>query len=101
MNIHHTLEQYRGDCIETQEAPKVHQSNKSSGPGHVCPLNGQHPRNNQLIANDWQYEDFRLIRESNVENLDAVAQPIPEDAEGASTRVSEDEIAARKARDEE
>ena len=31
---HYTVEQAPGNCIEVQAAPKVHYSNKSSGPGH-------------------------------------------------------------------
>ena len=42
-----------------------------------------------------QYEDYRSIGESNVEDLAAVAQPLPEDVEGAGPRVSDDEIAQK------
>ena len=40
-----------------QEAPKAHLSNKSSGPGHGCLLNRQHPDHDLPIANDGQYGD--------------------------------------------
>ena len=89
---HHSVEKVPGDCIETQEVPKVHHSNKSSRPGHGCILNEQHPESNQPITNNWQCEDPRSIGESNVENLASVVQPLPEDAERASPRVSEEDI---------
>ena len=54
---HHIVEQVFGDCITTQEASKAHRSNKSTGPGHGCPLSGQHPGNNQPITNNIQYGD--------------------------------------------
>ena len=45
-----------------------------------------------MIANNWQYDDPISIEELNVNGTSAVAQPLPEDAEGASPHVSEDEI---------
>ena len=80
---YHIVGRDPGDCIATQEAPKAHHSYKSSKPGHGCHPNGDRPECNQLIANNWQYEDPRSIKESNVEDLAAVAQLLPEDAEGA------------------
>ena len=50
---HHSMEQYFGDCVETQGAPKDHHWNKLSGQGHKCPPNANKPRNNQPVANDW------------------------------------------------
>ena len=49
------------------------------------------PKEQPPITNNCQYDDPRPIGESKVEDLDAVAQPLPEDAEVASPRVSEDE----------
>uniref|UniRef100_M4BYI1 Uncharacterized protein n=1 Tax=Hyaloperonospora arabidopsidis (strain Emoy2) TaxID=559515 RepID=M4BYI1_HYAAE len=49
----HTMEPDSGDFIETQVAPKAHHPNESSKPGHRCPPNGQHPSENESIANDW------------------------------------------------
>ena len=89
----HTMEPDSGDCIEMQVAPKAHHPDKSSGLGHGCPPNGQHPSENEPIANDWQYDDLSAIGESHVEDLAAVAQPPPEDNERAIPLVSDDEIA--------
>ena len=72
--------------------PKAHHPNKSSGLGHGCPPNGQHPSENEPIANDWQYDDLSAIGESHVEDLAAVAQPPPEDFEGTSPLVPDDHI---------
>ena len=88
-----TMEPDSGDCIEMQVAPKAHHPNKSSGLGHGCPPNRQHPSKNEPIANDWQYDDLSAIRESDVEDLAAVAQPPPEDSEGAIPLVSCDGLA--------
>ena len=49
---HRIVDQVPGDCTANQEAPEAHHSNKSSGPGHVCPLSGQHLENNQQIVNN-------------------------------------------------
>ena len=68
MTNHQILEQVPGDCITVQEAPKTHLSNKSSGPGHDCLLNRQHPDHYELIANDGQYED-RIAQEARVERI--------------------------------
>ena len=87
------------DCIEMQVAPKAHHPNKSSGLGHWCPSNGQHPSETEPIANVWQYDDLSTIGESHVENLAAVVQPPPEDNEGAIPLVSDDEIAKRLVRE--
>ena len=51
-----------------QEVPKAHLSNKSSGPGHDCPLSGQHPDHDQPIANDGQYGDG-VAQEAIVEGI--------------------------------
>ena len=77
------MEPDSGDCIEMQVAPKSHHPNKSSGLGHGCPPNGQHPSDNEPIANDRQYDDLSAIGESYVEHVAAVAQPPPEDNKGA------------------
>ena len=65
---HHTVEQVPGDCVDTKEASKAHHPNKSSGPGHGCPLSEQHPDHNQPIANDGQYEG-ELSQEDRVEGI--------------------------------
>ena len=75
----HTMKPDSGDCIEMQVAPKTHHPNKSSGLAHWCPSNGQHPSEIESISNDWQYDDLSAIGESHVEDLAAVAQPLPED----------------------
>ena len=89
----HNMKSDSGDCIEMQDVPKAHHPNKSSGLGHGCPPNGQHPSENESIANDWQYDELSAIGELHVEFLAAVAQPPPEDNEGAIPLVSDDEIA--------
>ena len=89
----HTMKPDSGDCIEMQVAPKAQHPNKSNGLGHGCPPNGQHSSENEPIANDWQYDDLSAIGESHVEDLAVVAQPPPEDNEGAIPLVSDDEIA--------
>ena len=89
----HTMKSDSGDCIEMQVAPKAHHPNKSSGLGHGCPPNRQHPSKNEPIANDWQYDDLSAIGESHVEDLAAVAQPPPEDSEGAIPLLSYDDLA--------
>ena len=43
---HHIVEKVPGDCLETQEEPKSHLSNKSSGLGQGCPLIKQYPESN-------------------------------------------------------
>ena len=88
----HTMKPDSGDCIKMQVAPKAHHPNKSSGLGHWCSPNGRHPSDKDPIAGDWQYDDLSAIRESHVEDLAAVAQPPPEDSEGAIPLVSDDEI---------
>ena len=65
----HTMKRYSGDCIEMQVAPKAQHPNKSSGLGHGCPPNVQHPSENEPIANDSQYDDLSAIGESHVEDL--------------------------------
>ena len=76
-----------------QVAPEAHHPNKSSGLEHGCPPNGQHPSDNGPIASDCQHDDLSAIGESHVEDLAAVAQPPPEDSEGAIPLVSYDDIA--------
>ena len=97
MTNHKTRNQDPGDCLETEEAPKDHHSNKSIRPGHGCLPHVPYPVNNQPVVNNWQYDDPRSIAESNVEDMAAVKQPLSEVAEGASLRVPKDEI-SRKAR---
>ena len=46
----HTVEQAAGGCAQAQAAPKVHHSNKPSGPGHECSPRGQHSQKNKLVA---------------------------------------------------
>ena len=58
MANHHIAEQDSGDSITMQEELKAHHPNKSSGLGHGCPPNGQHPSENETIANDCQYDDL-------------------------------------------
>ena len=89
----HTMELDSGDCIEMQVVPKAHHPNKSNGLGHGCPPNGRHPSDNEPIANDWHDDDLSAIGESHVEDLAAVAQPPPEDNEGAIPLVSYDDLA--------
>ena len=55
----HTVEKDAGGCAEAQAAPKVHLSNKSSGPGHECFPRGQHsqitnrlPRSDNTVIHD-------------------------------------------------
>ena len=64
----HTMKSDSGDCIEMQIAPKAHHPNKSSGLGHGGPPNGQHPSDNEPIANDRQYNYLSAIGESHVED---------------------------------
>lgn len=40
---HYTVEKYTGVCADVHASPKVHHSNKSSGPGHGCMPRVQHP----------------------------------------------------------
>ena len=68
MTNHHIAEQESDDCIKMQEAPKAHLSNKSSRPGHGCPLSGQHPDHDQPIANDGQ-DGIEIVQEARVEGL--------------------------------
>ena len=65
MANHHIAEQDSGDCITMQEAPKA---NKSSGSGHGCLLNRQHPDHDQLNANDGQY-GVGIAQEARVEGI--------------------------------
>ena len=65
---HHTVEQDSGDCVETQVAPKAQHPYKSSGPGHGCLLNRQHPDHDLPIANDGQYGD-EIAQEAIVEGI--------------------------------
>uniref|UniRef100_M4BJM7 Uncharacterized protein n=1 Tax=Hyaloperonospora arabidopsidis (strain Emoy2) TaxID=559515 RepID=M4BJM7_HYAAE len=90
---HYAMKSDSGDCIEMQVAPKAHHPNKSSGLGHGCPPNEQHPSEIEPIANYWQYDDLSAIGESYVEDLAVVEQPPPEDNEEAIPLVSDDEIA--------
>ena len=68
MTNHLIAEQVPGVCIATQEAPKDHHSNKSSGPGHGCLLSGQHPDHDQPIANTFQY-GYKIVQEARVEGI--------------------------------
>ena len=65
---HQIVEQIPVDCIAMQEAPEAHLSNKSSGPGHGCLLNRQHPDKNQSIANNCQYGE-EIAQEARVEGI--------------------------------
>ena len=78
--------------MRCRSRPEAHHLNKSNGLGHGCPPNGQHPSENVPIASYWQYDDLSAIGESHVEDLAAVAQPPPEDNEGAILLVSDEEI---------
>ena len=91
---HYTVEQAPGGCTEVQAAPKVHHSNKSSGPGHGCMPSGQHPRKKKPVAIKGQHGNPRSTGESTVEDryLTVVAQPQSEDVEGISPHVLEEGI---------
>ena len=68
MTNHHIAEHVPGDCITTQEAPKAHHSNISSGLGHGCLLSGQHPDHDQPIANNGRYE-YRVAQDARAEGI--------------------------------
>ena len=91
---HYTVEQAPGGCTEVQAAPKVHHSNKSSGPGHGCMPSGQHPSKKKPVAIKGQHGNPRSTGESTVEDryLTVVAQPQSEDVEGISPHVLEEGI---------
>ncbi|CAI5745401.1 unnamed protein product [Peronospora destructor] len=91
---HYTVEQAPGGCTEVQAAPKVHHSNKSSGPGHGCMPSGQHLRRKKPVAPKGQHGNPRSTGESTVEDrfLTVVAQPQSEDVEGISPHVLEEGI---------
>ena len=91
---HYTVEQAPGGCTEVQAAPKVHHSNKSSGPGHGCMPSGQHLRKKKPVAIKGQHGNPRSTGESTVEDryLTVVAQPQSEDVEGISPHVLEEGI---------
>ena len=64
----HTMKPDSGDCIEMQVVLKTHHPNKSRELGHDCPISGQHPDNNQSIANNCQYGD-EIAQEASVEGI--------------------------------
>ena len=65
----HTVEQAAGGCAQAQAAPKVHHSNKSSGPGHECSPRGQHSQKSKPVAQKRQHGNPRSTGELIVEDL--------------------------------
>ena len=84
MTNSHTVEQVAVGCEETQAAPKVHHSNKSSGPGQRCIPSGEHLEVKESIAQVKRNDNPRSTGESIVEDLAVVAQPQLEEVEGIS-----------------
>ena len=80
----HTVEQAAGGCAQAQAAPKVHHSNKSSGPGHECSPRGQHSQKSKPVAQKRQHGNPRSAGELIVENLAEVVQPQLEEADKTS-----------------
>uniref|UniRef100_A0AAV1T2G8 CCHC-type domain-containing protein n=1 Tax=Peronospora matthiolae TaxID=2874970 RepID=A0AAV1T2G8_9STRA len=65
---HYTVESNSGTCVETQAAPKVHHSKRSSGLEHGCTPRRVHPRREISVVQDEQHVKARsTIRESIVE----------------------------------
>ncbi|CAI5720134.1 unnamed protein product [Peronospora farinosa] len=65
----HAVEQAAGGCARAQAAPKVHHSNKSSGPGHECSPRGQHSPKSKPVAQKRQHGSPRSTGGLIVEDL--------------------------------
>uniref|UniRef100_A0AAV1TUV1 Uncharacterized protein n=1 Tax=Peronospora matthiolae TaxID=2874970 RepID=A0AAV1TUV1_9STRA len=64
----YTVEPASGTCVETQAAPKVHHSKRSSGLEHGCTPRRVHPRREISVVQDEQHVEARSTnRESIVE----------------------------------
>ena len=61
VKTNHTVEEDAGVCADAQAAPKVHHSNKLSGPGHGLPPSGRRPRKNKPVAHPGQQDDSRRL----------------------------------------
>ena len=59
---HYTVEPALGDCVETQAAPKVHHSKRSSGLEHGCTPSRLHPRREISVVRDEQHVKARSTR---------------------------------------
>ncbi|CAI5703143.1 unnamed protein product [Peronospora effusa] len=81
----HAVEQAAGGCAQAQAAPKVHHSNKSSGPGHECSPRGQHSPKSKTVAQKRQQVNPRSTGEFIVEDLAVVAPPQLEEVDGTSS----------------
>ena len=84
----HNVESAAGGCVNTQAAPKVHHSKRSSGLGHECTLSGRHSRSIP-VAPKGQHDDSRPSRKSIVEDPTVIAQSQSEDVEGRGLHVLE------------
>ncbi|CAI5710959.1 unnamed protein product [Peronospora effusa] len=81
----HAVEQAAGGCAQAQAAPKVHHSNKSSGPGHECSPRGQHSPKSKPVAQKRQHVNPRSTGELIVEDLAVVAPPQLEEVDGTGS----------------
>ncbi|CAI5711096.1 unnamed protein product [Peronospora effusa] len=81
----HAVEQAAGGCAQAQAAPKVHHSNKSSGPGHECSPRGQHSPKSKPVAQKRQHGNPRSTGELIVEDLAVVAPPQLEEVDGTGS----------------
>ena len=80
-----------GGCANAQTAPRVHNSNKSSGVRHECTLSGRHSRKIP-VAQKGQHEDPRSTRALTIEDPTEIAQSQSEDDEGISPHVFEEKL---------
>ena len=72
----------------TQAAPKVHPSNKSSGLRHECTPSRLYSRKIPVVQGG-QHDDPRSSRDSTVEDTTGIAQLQSQDDEGISPHVLE------------
>uniref|UniRef100_A0AAV1U172 Uncharacterized protein n=1 Tax=Peronospora matthiolae TaxID=2874970 RepID=A0AAV1U172_9STRA len=67
---HYSVKLASGTCVETQAAPEVHHSKRSSGLEHGCTSRSLHPRRETSAVQDGQHVEARsTIRESIVEQV--------------------------------
>ena len=83
------MESDPGGSARAQAAPRIHHSNKSSGPGQVCMPIGQYPRRQKTVLHKGQHENPRSTSVSIVEDLAVVAQPQLEEVGEAPPHILE------------
>uniref|UniRef100_A0AAV1U7M7 Uncharacterized protein n=1 Tax=Peronospora matthiolae TaxID=2874970 RepID=A0AAV1U7M7_9STRA len=90
VEVHYTVEPASGTCVETQAAPKVHHSKRSSGPEHGCTPRRVHPRRDISVVQDKEHvEAISTYRKLIEENVTVVVHPQSVHVSEESSSVSE------------